>query len=85
VNDLKLSELRPGNSGIITGICSATTIGRRLMELGFVPGAIVEVLRRAPFSGPIQYRIQGVSLSMREAEAGCVTVNPVSAAALALT
>jgi ferrous iron transport protein A len=44
------------------------------MELGFVPGAVVEVLRRAPFSGPVQYRIQGVSVSMRASEAKCVSV-----------
>jgi ferrous iron transport protein A len=49
------------------------------MEMGFVPGAVVEVLRRAPFGGPIQYRIHGVSISMRNAEASCVSVESVPA------
>lgn len=74
---LKLSDLIPGTSGIVAGVCGSTPLGLRLMELGFVPGAVVQVLRRAPFSGPVQYRVQGVSLSMRPAEAACVSVNQV--------
>ena len=46
----------------------------RLMEMGFVPGAAVKVLRRAPFGGPIQYRVHSGSISMRFAEAACISV-----------
>lgn len=44
------------------------------MEMGFVPGVAVQVLRRAPFGGPIQYRVHNVSISMRIAEAACISV-----------
>ena len=72
---LRLADVAPGSSAIVTAICGATRIGCRLMEMGFVPGAVVEVLRRAPFGGPIQYRIHGVSVSMRSTEAACVSVS----------
>jgi hypothetical protein len=44
------------------------------MELGFVPGATVQVIRRAPFGGPVQYRLHGVSITMRPADAAVVHV-----------
>ncbi len=74
MNTLQLADLRPGSSAIVTAICGASRIASRLMEMGFVPGAVVEVLRRAPFGGPVQYRVHGVSISMRAAEASCVSV-----------
>lgn len=77
VNTLRLSDLTPGSTAIVSAICGASRIASRLMEMGFVPGAVVEVLRRAPFGGPVQYRIHGVSISMRNAEASCVSVESV--------
>jgi len=74
VNTLRLADLSPGNSGIVSTISGANRIASRLMEMGFVPGALVEVLRRAPFGGPVQYRVHGTSITMRPAEAACVSV-----------
>ncbi len=74
VNTLRLADLTPGSSAIVTAIGGASRIASRLMEMGFVPGAVVQVLRRAPFGGPVQYRVHGVSISMRSAEASCVSV-----------
>lgn len=54
------------------------------MEMGFVPGAVIEVLRRAPFGGPVQYRVQGVTISMRSREAACVSVESVQESRLPL-
>ena len=74
MNTLCLADLTPGSSAIVTAIGGASRIASRLMEMGFVPGAVVQVLRRAPFGGPIQYRVHGVSISMRSTEASCVSV-----------
>ena len=74
VNTLRLADLTPGTSAIVTAISGASRVASRLMEMGFVPGAVVEVLRRAPFGGPVQYRVHGVSISMRSTEASCVSV-----------
>ncbi len=74
MNTLRLADLTPGASAIVTAISGASRIASRLMEMGFVPGVAVQVLRRAPFGGPIQYRIHNVSISMRIAEAACISV-----------
>jgi ferrous iron transport protein A len=74
VNTMRLADLTPGASAIVTAISGASRIASRLMEMGFVPGAVVQVMRRAPFGGPIQYRVHSVSISMRAAEAACISV-----------
>ncbi|MEZ6035247.1 MAG: FeoA family protein [Planctomycetaceae bacterium] len=71
---MRLADLSPGASAIVTAISGASRVASRLMEMGFVPGASVQVLRRAPFGGPVQYRVHSVSISMRIAEAACISV-----------
>lgn len=79
---MRLADLAPGSTAIISSVNGTGRVAIRLMEMGFVPGTVVEVLRRAPFGGPVQYRVHGVSVSMRASEAGCVTVDGVQACKL---
>ena len=75
---LRLADIDPGATAVVTEVASGYSISSRLMEMGFVPGAVVQVLRRAPFRGPVQYRIQGVSVTMRPTDARCVSVETLS-------
>lgn len=52
---------------------------RRLLELGLLPGTKVTLIRRAPMGDPIELRLRGYSLSIREAEASAVEVTPIHA------
>ena len=47
---------------------------RRLLEMGFCNGAFVEVLRRAPFGDPIEFRLRGYCISLRSEQARNVLV-----------
>ena len=47
---------------------------RRMLDMGFVPGAEVMVVRKAPLGDPIEYRIKGTSVSMRQKDADTVLV-----------
>jgi ferrous iron transport protein A len=47
---------------------------RRLTELGVHRGAVVEVVRRAPFGGPIALRVGGGLLALRPGNARRVIV-----------
>jgi Fe2+ transport system protein FeoA len=51
---------------------------RRLMELGLVPGTVVEVIRVAPLGDPVELRVRGCELSIRKSEARSVTVASLS-------
>ena len=56
----------------------AVTLGgadqRRLIELGVRNGATVEVVRRAPFGGPLAIRVNGGLLALRTENARSVLV-----------
>ena len=47
---------------------------RRLIELGVRSGAMVEVVRRAPFGGPLAIRVNGGLLALRTHNARDVLV-----------
>ncbi len=39
------------------------------MELGFIPGATVMALQRAPFGGAVAYEIMGTVIALRPSDA----------------
>ena len=47
---------------------------RRLLEMGFCNGVCVEMIRRAPFGDPIEFRLRGYNLSLRHEQAKHVLV-----------
>lgn len=53
----------------VTHVAIAGVLGDRLVELGFTPGAPVQVLRRAPFGGPLQVQVRDFVLSLRRSDA----------------
>ncbi len=69
--DAPLTILRVEEAGAITD---------RLVEFGMTPGARVQILRRAPWSGPLLVRLRNFVLTMRPdaARAVCVTVSEAS-------
>lgn len=69
-----LAELGEGIFARITDVGAEGPIGRRLMEMGVVPGVSVRVVKSAPFGDPIEIRLPGYSLAMRRAEARTVVV-----------
>jgi ferrous iron transport protein A len=60
-----LSEARPGQTGIVDAVDLPEEVSHHLAHLGFLPGAAVEVLRRAPAGDPTVYRIDGIEVGLR--------------------
>ena len=56
---------------------SAAELERRLIELGFVEGARVEILHQGLFGGdPIAVRISEATVALRRREAASILVEP---------
>ncbi len=70
---MTLNDLKPGERGTITGIVEGNTPSR-LLEMGLLPGTMVEVLRLAPLGDPLDLRVRGYRLSIRRAEAALITI-----------
>ncbi|MDD1723829.1 MAG: ferrous iron transport protein A [Methanospirillum sp.] len=67
-------QLPPGASGIISGIRGETSIRRRLMEMGVLPGSKLTLVKWAPLGDPAECLIRGYKLSLRRTEAALITV-----------
>lgn len=74
--EVPLDRLEPGDRGRIVRVDGDPAIARRLMELGFVAGTDVNVLRRAPLGDPIELAVRGVHLYLRKTEAAHIHVAP---------
>ncbi|MDN3566215.1 ferrous iron transport protein A [Paeniroseomonas aquatica] len=80
-----LGSARPGFRGRIRGLRAfesgglpAEEIERRLLELGFVEGAQVEILHQGLFGGdPIAVRVDAATIALRRREAAAILVEPL--------
>jgi len=76
----KLGEMKTGESGKITKVLEApgesgAAITRRLLEMGFLEGSMVELLHQAPFGGdPVAVRVRGALIALRRNEANLIEV-----------
>lgn len=70
-----LNRLGTGCRGWVVTVGGDTDLRRRLLEMGFCNGAQVEVLRRAPLGDPIEFRLRGYCLSLRDEQAKYVQIS----------
>jgi len=60
-----LSDLPLGESAIVSELELSPAVAEHLMNLGFVPGLVVKVLRSGPGGDPRIYRVDGTEVAMR--------------------
>ena len=73
-----LADVPTGEHCVILRITGHGSFRHRLMEMGFVRGEKVKVVRNAPLRDPIEYEIMGGHVSLRRVEAQRVEVVPVT-------
>ncbi len=72
-----LSDLKPGQSGVVREFVGARDLHFRLMELGILPGTRIHCLRTAPLGDPLEVELRGYHLSLRKAEAATIAMGLV--------
>lgn len=70
-----LSRLPLRTPALIHSVGGERGFRRRLLELGFLPGVGVEVLRVAPMGDPMDLLVRGCRFSLRRAEAELIAVS----------
>jgi Fe2+ transport system protein FeoA len=79
-----LSQLRVGENGELIALDLPESVQNHLMHMGFVPGAVVTALRRAPAGDPTVYGVDGMEIALRHETAEAIRVHgPVDKALLA--
>lgn len=69
-----LSALRNDEDGIVERIDVEGRTKRRLVEMGITPGTRLQISRRAPLGDPIEIRLRGYTLTLREEDARQIMV-----------
>jgi len=71
-----LAGLSIGETAVVKEVRGESSITKRLMEMGIIPGVSIEVIKTAPFGSPIQVRLRGYNLAIRRNEAEFVEIIP---------
>jgi Fe2+ transport system protein FeoA len=69
-----LDQLTPGTSATVKHVGGEMMVRQRLLELGFVSGALLRVVRWAPLGDPMQVELHGAYISLRRSEARTILV-----------
>ena len=60
-----IAHLKRGERGVITDV-SSERIPLKLLEMGCLPGSLVELVQVAPFQDPMYLNINGTHLAIRK-------------------
>src|SRR5208283_3049451 len=74
-----LSKLNVGDSAVLVGLDLPESVQNHLMHMGFVPDALVTVLRRAPAGDPTVYSVDGMEIALRRETAAAIRMHPIQA------
>lgn len=69
-----LSELQNGEYGIVSKVRGRGGFRKRIIEMGFIRGKKVTVIKNAPLKDPIEYSIMGYEVSLRRSEANLIEI-----------
>jgi len=71
---MTLDEVKIGQECSIVDVQAEGALGQRLLDMGFVPGTRIKVIRNAPLVDPVEIFMKGYFLSLRHVEAKAVEV-----------
>ena len=75
---IPLSLLQPGDQGEVVEVQAQGEVRQRLLEMGFIRGALLRVEKLAPLGDPMELVIKGYHLSLRRDESACILVSRVA-------
>ena len=71
---MTLADLKTGEKAVIVKVKGRGAFRKRIIEMGFVVGKQVIVIKNAPLKDPIEYNILGYEVSLRRSEASLIEV-----------
>lgn len=74
MGQMMLRNMKKNQSGTITAVKVAGELGRRIREMGLVPGTRITIQGRAPLYDPVALRVMGGTLTLRNDEADYIEI-----------
>ena len=75
--DKALNEMKPGDRANILKISGNGALKKKLLDMGVLPGTIIETIRVAPLGDPVEIKIKGYNLTLRKEEAASIQVREI--------
>jgi len=72
---INLRKMAINQTGVIAAVKVGGELGRRIREMGLVPGTEVTIKQRAPLNDPVALRVMGGTLTLRNNEADFIEVD----------
>lgn len=72
---INLRQMKKQQTGTITAVKVGGELGRRIREMGLVPGTTITIQGRAPLNDPVAIRVLGGTLTLRNSEADYILVD----------
>ena len=71
---INLRNMHDNQTGTITSVKVSGELGRRMRDMGLVPGTEIKIQGRAPLYDPVALRVMGATLTLRNNEADYIEV-----------
>ncbi|MGB5984634.1 MAG: FeoA family protein [Desulfobacterales bacterium] len=74
---VNMRQMQKGQAGVIRAVKAQGELGRRIRDMGLVPGTAIKIQGRAPLKDPVALRVMGFTLSLRNNEADYIDVEVI--------
>jgi ferrous iron transport protein A len=71
---MNLRRMKRLQTGTIVAVAADGEMGRRIRDMGLVPGTRITIQGRAPLYDPVALRLMGFTLTLRNSEADHIEV-----------
>ncbi|MCP4024130.1 MAG: ferrous iron transport protein A [Desulfobacteraceae bacterium] len=71
---ISLRKMHTNQTGTISCVKASGELGRRIRDMGLIPGKEIKVQGRAPLFDPVSLRVMGFTLILRNSEADHIQV-----------
>ena len=71
---INIRKMKRNQTGTISAITANGELGRRIRDMGMVPGAQIKIQGRAPLYDPVAIKVMGFTLALRNSEADYIEV-----------
>ena len=74
MNKIIMRQMKENQSGTISAVKVGGELGRRIRDMGLVPGTAIKIQGRAPLYDPVALKVMGFTLTLRNNEADHIEV-----------
>ena len=74
MNQVNLRKMQVNQCGTVCAVKVGGELGRRIRDMGLVPGTAIRVQGRAPLRDPVALKVRGATLTLRNDEADYIQV-----------